>query len=220
MSIRQTKDVENLDWVNEVFSAERMKPYLDAVQGDLSGALTLYGLNVRVSLEIFGWLAVLEVVLRNSILKSLANSAYKDVNSIDLISQDLSPDGRASYKKTEARIRRTRSNYSWTSVTAELPFSFWKHLLSSRYETNLWTKHLRHAFPHLWPRNRAIAFRSVEAAVELRNRIAHHEPIFRRQLGEDLRQIQEIIGWISPEALAWAKVNLPKLPDFIGIQGV
>jgi hypothetical protein len=37
----------------------------------------------------------------------------------------------------------------------------------------------------------------------LRNRIAHHEPIFQRPLQDEHRSILEIVSWISPEMAAW-----------------
>ena len=38
---------------------------------------------------------------------------------------------------------------------------------------------------------------------KLRNRIAHHEPIFTRRLDEDHTRILQVTGWISPRARAW-----------------
>lgn len=35
----------------------------------------------------------------------------------------------------------------------------------------------------------------------LRNRIFHHEPVWKRNLAADRDNIFEVIGWVSPEAL-------------------
>ena len=37
----------------------------------------------------------------------------------------------------------------------------------------------------------------------LRNRIAHHEPIFTRNSVDDYRRIHELTGWRSQTAAAW-----------------
>ena len=43
----------------------------------------------------------------------------------------------------------------------------------------------------------------LNALRKLRNRIAHHEPIFARQLVGDHGRILEVTGWISPVARMW-----------------
>ena len=37
----------------------------------------------------------------------------------------------------------------------------------------------------------------------LRNRIAHHEPIFNRHLAKDHERILEVAGWLSPPIRTW-----------------
>ena len=41
----------------------------------------------------------------------------------------------------------------------------------------------------------------------LRNRIAHHEPIFMRDLAADLQEIEELVNFRSPIAAAWMMQN-------------
>ena len=47
----------------------------------------------------------------------------------------------------------------------------------------------------------------------LRNRIAHHEPIFKRNLTIDRDKICGLIGYIEPEARVWVMNNsqIPKI---------
>lgn len=210
MSSESYKPVENLDWCGQVLSDSRLWPYVGAVNGDVGGALKLYALNIKVSAELLTWLAFLEVALRNSLIRSLRpNRAKEDFDVFLAVWTDLTPEERGSYMKATSRVSGSGARNSFHALVTELPFGFWKHLLSSKHQTTLWASNLRHAFPYLRPHNRAFVYKTVEAAVELRNRIAHHEPIFRRQLGADLAQIQQIIGWISPDALDWAVRNLP-----------
>lgn len=210
------KFVENFGWVDGAFTKARLRPYLEAAQGNLTAALDIYSLNIRVGNEIFNWISVAEVVLRNALAqKIIADKSSVYFEPLFIIWADLSADGKASYKKAEGRLRQIGVPITPNSITAELPFSFWRHLLSARYESTFWTPLLRHAFPHMNNHRRATVFEAVASIGELRNRIAHHEPIFGRQLGSDLAQIQQIIGWISPEALAWAKANLPA--ELIGV---
>jgi len=36
-----------------------------------------------------------------------------------------------------------------------------------------------------------------------RNRIAHHEPIFQRNLVEDYERIVDVVTWLSPSVSSW-----------------
>ncbi len=66
---------------------------------------------------------------------------------------------------------------------------------------------------------RALAFREIQAIRKLRNRIAHHEPIFTRALVTDYRRIVAMIGWRSRVAADWIdriqEVTrlIPQIPD-------
>lgn len=212
MSRKDLEPVENINWANLLLSKTRLNPYLSAVAHDPAGALELYKVNLKTSARLFIWLAFLEVILRNALVGALtARHSDSALDPFVSIWPDLAPEERAVFRKAEHGSRLKGNHGNFETLISELPFSFWKHLLSSRHQTTLWAGSLRHAFPYLKPQRRALVFEAVQHAVELRNRIAHHEPIFRRELGTDLRQIQKIIGWISPEALAWAKANLPSL---------
>ena len=89
-------------------------------------------------------------------------------------------------------------------VVAELPLGFWRYLLSSRYERTLWLPCLRDAFPGI--RGRGMR-RDVHDALRdlhlLRNRIAHHEPIHNRPLGELHAAALTTAGWICPTTRDW-----------------
>lgn len=202
--------VENLHWVEQTLSKPRLLPYLKIMNGDLAGALSLYVINVRASAELFEWLALLEICLRNALVKALRGKDSNNVGDLFIVHwQDLTTESRDAYNKATKRLSDREKPVSFDMIISELPFGFWRYLLSATYESTLWTSHLRHAFPSLKPRKRALVYVPIERLVYLRNRIAHHEPIFNRHLGQDLAQIQQIIGWISPEALAWARANLP-----------
>lgn len=48
----------------------------------------------------------------------------------------------------------------------------------------------------------------------LRNRIAHHEPIFRRNLAHDHVDMLTLVGWISEEGRDWVQ-ELSRVPAVI-----
>jgi hypothetical protein len=72
------------------------------------------------------------------------------------------------------------------------------------YEMALWRPALHRAFPNS-RRRRVDVHKPIPALRDLRNRIAHHEPIFGRPLAAEYQTILEVTGWISPEQVAEAK---------------
>jgi hypothetical protein len=69
---------------------------------------------------------------------------------------------------------------------AKQTFGFWVALLHRQYNPVIWSKHLRSVFKEP-PTNKSLS--DLETAVrriaQLRNRISHHEPIFRADLGKE-----------------------------------
>ncbi|WP_375454741.1 hypothetical protein [uncultured Methylobacterium sp.] len=93
-------------------------------------------------------------------------------------------------------------------VVAELKFAFWEKIFSAGQDARLWIPHMRTAFPAVDPVKpipvlRAEAYDALWHVRKLRNRIAHHEPIFTRDIAVEYARIHDIISWRSPVAAAW-----------------
>ena len=112
---------------------------------------------------------------------------------------------RARFDSTNGTSQKMNKDVYPSRVVSELPFGFWKYLLSKRYESSLWTQCLRHAFPGLQPQRRSLVFSSVHESHVLRNRIAHHEPIFNRDLRADSQRIFSVLEWIDVTPSIWAR---------------
>lgn len=201
--------------VATALSTERLAPYLRATNGDLAEAVRLYEWNLAVSGAFYEALGILEVVLRNALSEQLAahhgmlaGHWYDD--PLGVLSAQAADDIAAA----RHRVAKLRRGESPGRVIAELNFGFWKFLLSRRYEATLWTGYLRHAFPNLQPQSRATVYRALDALHTLRNRIAHHEPIHKRDLSADMLTIYRVLDWIDPDVRAWA-VSLPRLQPLI-----
>ena len=213
--------VHNWATAEKDLTAFRFSTYSRSVMHDRIGALWLYSLNIQASAQLYCWLGFLEVLLRNALIRALRGSkANNEFDPFDAIWEELTSPARSSIENAKKRLRSQGKQVTTDGIVTELPFGFWRYLLASRHQNTLWRANLRHAFPGLWPQTRAAVYGPLEQAVALRNRIAHHEPIFVRNLGQDLAQIQQIIGWISPQALEWAKCSLPTKPIEVGVGGV
>lgn len=92
-------------------------------------------------------------------------------------------------------------------VVAGLSFAFWHQLFTRRFDQSLWMTGFSRVFPHALPLPshalRAAAYADLSRLRQLRNRIAHHEPIFHRDIRADLAAATRIIHSRSPSTLDW-----------------
>jgi hypothetical protein len=76
-------------------------------------------------------------------------------------------------------------------------------MYSGQYEKVFWVKHL-HKIHAASMQPKALHDRLIQIKT-LRNRIAHHETLIKRDVQKDYRDILQAIGWISPTVLVWIK---------------
>lgn len=187
-------------------SAERFGRYRRAVAGGDQDAAALYVWNAQMASAFGLVLGQFEVILRNALDEQMVarqttsgrcGQWYDDWVTLQ--------DGHRhdDVAKARAQIRNTGKSETHGLIVAELMFGFWRLLLGPRHQTTLWAQSLRHAFPHLNPQRRSAVYDPVERLNKLRNRMAHHEPIYAQPLAQDHAALLEVTGYIDPEAAAW-----------------
>jgi hypothetical protein len=82
-------------------------------------------------------------------------------------------------------------------VIAELPFGFWRYLSSAAHEKTLWVPCLHRVFPA--GTDRRDVDRPVGRLHQLRNRVAHHEPLLRTDVPGRLDDLIRLASMINPE---------------------
>lgn len=87
-----------------------------------------------------------------------------------------------------AKDRRKQITVSEGKVTAELTLYFWKRLYGPEYEQSLWRTTLKRTFPDK-RLSRAIIASNLEIIYQIRNRLAHHEPVLHRRFSEVVKAI-------------------------------
>lgn len=178
--------------------------YLNACKADRQAAVQLYEYNTLVSEGMYGVIQPLEVALRNSI---------HHVLQIDLGHNDwydrvtlAAPEPR-TIAEAKSNILRWGKSVTPGRVVAELTFGFWVRLVARKYEKSLWVPHLFKCFRNLKKPDRRAVFDRLDHIRNLRNRVAHHEPIFARNLQEDYRQVIEALDWICPVTACWIRAT-------------
>lgn len=199
MNFRRTPQVDAL--LQQTLSQERLSRYLAARDGDLDAAIALYEQNSRISEAFYIPLQGLEICLRNS-LHGQMNARYGD----DWIRTSSAPlDNNTGLWIDEAirEFKVPRDTVPTGSIVAELKFAFWVSLLGKRYDATLWRQALFRAFLPGGGTKRSMVHNRMNALRRLRNRIAHHEPIFERDLQATHNEIIEAIRWMCPHTSQW-----------------
>lgn len=179
-----------------LFSSDRFDTYLAATNRDQDRAARLYGWNVAVSSALWGDFAILEVCLRNSIHTCLSAYAKRDDwwNTIRLHPLEVAKINEAT-RAAQAKPGHARPTAG--DVVAELTLGFWTGLLVNKYHQRLWVPALNNAFPHLTTTRREF-HRKLERLRKLRNRLAHHEKVFNRNILDDHQKALEVLAAIDP----------------------
>lgn len=174
-------------------------------------ALKLYAYNMRLSASMYGPLHMLEVTLRNTIdqrLRAVHGQDWFANPAAGLTRYQL--DSIASAR--QALLRQGKS-VAHDPIVAELNFGFWASFFGKQAYRQ-W-QHLRPAFnqPGL---QRATVADMLEKLRDLRNRIAHHEPILKLPLELRYAALRDLVDWMEPEAALWIDQTSTWATTFLG----
>lgn len=196
-------------WLERWLSPARLQRYLDAAGQDRGRALALYDWNARVSAAVLMDLAHLEVALRNAYDRALTYATPAGHRhwtfAADIV---FAPLHRTKRAKGRARwiidVNRQSREIVETAVRnaggpsappgkviANLNFGFWRYLSSKAHEKSLWVPYLHTAFP--LRTNRGEVDARIGRLHELRNRVAHHEPLLDTNI---LARLDDLL-WIA-----------------------
>lgn len=184
-------------------AAPRMSTYLRATGGDPEAAITLYGWNARLSAALMVPAHFAEITVRNAVDETLT-LVYGPHWPWNPTFERSLPDGRTrSYSQRNDLVTTRARQTSTGKVIAELKFVFWEKMFTARYDARLWTPHITEQFPAAPPQNPAGLRNTIRQNLgtirALRNRIAHHEPIFTRDIAAELAAMESLIGYRSPQ---------------------
>lgn len=188
--------------LKESLSDARMSTYITRAGGNTERAFALYLYNARLAKSLLFPLSAVEVTLRNAVDKTLVkrygNDWHKPGKFRDTI---LSEGGQLALDKAFERA----PNPGRGQIIATLTFDFWSNIFREEYNA-VWRSGIGIAFPNIpASHNRNDIQRRVKKVNKLRNRVAHHEPILGENISDILSLLYEIIGYCSPEVLAWVK---------------
>ncbi|HUC14276.1 MAG TPA: hypothetical protein VMS00_07470 [Acidimicrobiales bacterium] len=187
----------------------RFVRYLAAAGNDRALALALYEWNAQISAAFQRDLAHLEIALRNAYdaaATSWGGTGHWLRDGYTVVFAPLyrtygghHVDVNQKNREQVAQAIRDAGGPLAPSgkVVAQLSFGFWRYLSDRAHERPLWIPFLYRAFVH--GTSRAAIDRRIAGLHVFRNRIAHHEPLLRTDLGGRWSDILAVAGATSPD---------------------
>ncbi|MGD9683726.1 MAG: Abi family protein [Candidatus Obscuribacterales bacterium] len=218
------------NWEEEVlatFSNGRMALFYWVANDDKKLALDLYLWDIALASALYGPLQHFEIVFRNTLDQYFRNVVGPEwTKETEWLSHSHFQDFGALHNDLPTLLakKRTRKDYrdnhnlcefldqmkAEDNIVAETNLGIWVKFFAKHYK-DFWSKktpsgvkNLQAAFPHInpsWTEN--AVQKKVTQLNELRNRIAHHNPIFLRDLEEEYASLIAVIAAVSPATANW-----------------
>ncbi|CAX23011.1 conserved protein of unknown function, DUF1526 [Methylorubrum extorquens DM4] len=192
-------------------SSPRFARYNAAAKGDDLRAIAIYHWNVKLSQSLYTYLQAWEICFRNRMNEFLCwkyncNWPYDERRA----RRQLTRMDQSRLQDAIVRQEKTRGlkPAPLPAIVADLSAGFWVSQVSKSYEIPYaWRHNLARIFPH----DRALDMRSAwticDELLTLRNRIAHHEPIFYLPLEQRHRDLQRAVAAMCPGTHAFAEAS-------------
>ena len=170
----------------EIISADRMRRYVLACDGNEQKGRTLYRYNLALSSEMLKIVGCFEVALRNQIDRTLepylGNDWLRDSSLPGGIFDNPKTLGTQKIIGKAYNGLNASGLYTPTKLMAEMEFGIWKYMYSGPQYAATGQKLLSvfPAKPKSTPTSQIdnkFIFNELDRINQIRNRIAHHEPI-------------------------------------------
>ena len=187
-------------------SSDRLKTYLIAVGYDQERALRLYIWNAYIGEAFHLPIQGVEVALRNSVNTALCGRFSENWWSSPAFRAIAARERKADIETAIRRIQNRKRPLITGQVVANLSFGFWVGMLNARYNPTIWSSCLRTSFINLPADKSRVHLAAYARRVsDLRNRIWHHEPIFRMDLSDEYRAVMDLLNWVCPIKAGWLR---------------
>ena len=200
----------NKSAVELAITKQRPSRYCHNLDYNIEDAVNIYLWNCRLA-EAFNFpLHMCEIIIRNSIQRSLrvrfANPWFEQDAFLSLLDRKHRDDlSRTVSEEREMHNIRMSDDH----VVSSLSFGFWEHLTTKRFDRTLWLRGIKHSFPNAF--KVGLTIRAVNARIQTarqwRNRVAHHRTLFDREPDRKFEEIVALIGWICEDTALWVREN-------------
>ncbi|MBB4955679.1 hypothetical protein H4S14_003766 [Agrobacterium vitis] len=164
--------------------------------------MELYECNAQLSKHIYDLIGGFEVALRNRISSAIIEQYQReDWYRSRKFLMVLARERRANIAEVRKRLKIDQRQERSGRIVAGLTFHFWASLHENKYRDHIWTPYLH----RIWPKGENLkkVHKDLLKIRDLRNRIAHHEPIFNEKWHNRVLVIRQRFSQLSPEKAGW-----------------
>lgn len=194
-------------------SPGRLALYENLAGGNLEDALKLYCWNTGLSQSFYWPLQAFEVTLRNAMADRMADAHgdqwYEKIATFSSSRRTTLSDEIKRIGKAKEKLDKDGIAYGHDAIVAAISFGFWTGLLKEEYKTKLWDPLFSNILPMIPLKE---AFEKTHQIKDIRNSVAHYEPIIvflpsanKRELFRDYKLILKLIRWICPDTAHWVE---------------
>ena len=205
--------IDTLAAIKAALSAGRISTYETAAgvtQPTDPRAVALYAWNAQIASYFLMPLHICEVVVRNAAADAI-EAVYGPNWPWNSRFQFSLPTG-PGYSSRQDLISVSTTHTTLGKVIPELKFVFWEQMFTARHDIRIWKSQMLQVFPNhaataTWYNVRSRVNADLQVIRRLRNRIAHHEPIFARNLIAEFGLIRGLVDLRSPIVSSWMMGN-------------
>jgi Abi-like protein len=220
--------VEESDWLRDWLSEPRLHRYITDANHDGARAFDTYVWNGKVAAAFLRDISDAEVLIRNAFDRALTKY-WKGGEThwvLDPASPILAVRWREGGRHEHMDLNGLSRQYVVDAlrkagglgiatpgkILASLTFGFWVAMTFKAREHDLWVPYISRAFASPHPPRKKVESR-MRLLNELRNRVAHHEPLVKYDLDEAHERLLELCDWLSPNVRAHiaAHTDVPRL---------
>jgi hypothetical protein len=195
--------------IETILSSPRFARYVAYSGGNRRKAMRLYSWNTNISAAFYLLLHYCELSVRNAAVEAIEIEFGANWHNNRGFGYTLPTLNRGrGYQPKKNLVKCSRGGATAGQVVANLNFVFWQYIFTSGQDSRLWNKHLTNVFPGhdstlTIAKTRGQVYNDIEQVRKLRNRIAHHEPIYNRNLDDDKDAICRLISLRCPNTEQW-----------------
>ena len=181
---------QHAEELEKFFSQPRLHKYYHVAGGDFCKSMQLYKWNLEISSAFQVPLHFCEIAIRNAVSDTFFNTYGEDWPWHNGLIRSLDKNfGRKLLVEVSTKYDRHPNLVG--KVVSELNFVFWEQIFTRRWH-DFWSGKIQCAFPNRSKNNaddlRKILYYEIRSVRKLRNRIAHHEPIFEPRFLKNMTQ--------------------------------
>ena len=192
----------DFDHLESIVSPARLAPYLREARGSKELAASLYLWNADVGVALWQIVAHVEIAVRNAMARELDSLCRQQRPRALWFNHPtwFTRRQRAAIRDAKAAVRA--DGLTEGRVVAQLMFGFWVSMLDPGHEHILWVPGLRLAFPRSSGERRPVRAR-LGAVNDLRNDIAHHNRMWKRDIAKAETDLLGAAHWVDPTLADW-----------------